>query len=210
LIDEKTAEKFAIYMKKYPILYQDLAKIVKQYVSIKYPVIVDVGVGPGLLSQAIYEKLPHATLIGIDPNKKMIELAKQHVNIESFQALQGFSEHICLEDTSVDIVVSRFSLSYWSDPLKSFNEISRILKPNGYVIIEAINKEFSLLKLFFIKIHMLVKKAGVDVTKYHVDVYKQSYTRKQVEEFFLQSGFLIIKRQGTKKEWKFLLVGKKK
>lgn len=196
-------------MKKYPLLYEELAELVVQYASTKNPVIVDVGVGPGLLCQAIYKKIPKATIIGIDPNKKMLELAQENVKLDSFKVLQGFSENIVLKDNSVDIVVSRFSLSYWSNPLKSFTEISRILKPQGCVIIEAINKDFSLLKLFFIKIHMLLKKAGADVTKYHSDVYKQAYTIGEVEEFFLQSGFEIIKRQGTKKEWKFILVGKK-
>ncbi|MFO7677496.1 MAG: class I SAM-dependent methyltransferase [Thermoplasmatota archaeon] len=209
MIDEKTAEKFALYMKKYPGLYVDLADMVKQYVSKTNPIIVDLGVGPGFLSKAIHEKIHDATIIGIDPNVRMLELAKENTGFEFFKPLLGYSDQIPLEEACADVIVSRFSLSYWSDPVKSFQEISRVLKNNGYLIIEAINKDFSLLKLFFIKIHMLIKNAGPDVTKYHIDVYKQAYTMDEVVQFFLTTGFSIVKRQGTKKEWKFLIIGKK-
>jgi ubiquinone/menaquinone biosynthesis C-methylase UbiE len=196
-------------MKKYPDLYQNLADIVKKYVTNAKPVIIDLGVGPGLLSQELYTQIPNATIIGVDPNKKMLSLAQQNACFDAFEGKLGSSENIPVDDGSADVVVSRFSLTYWKDPEKSFSEMFRVLKKDGCVILEVINKDFPVWRLFLIKVHMLFNKAGADVTKYHVDVYKDAYTIDQVEQFFLDAGFSVVEKEGNRKEWKFLIVGKK-
>ncbi len=210
MIDDATAEKFEKYMKKYPDLYQNLAGVVKKYVTNAKPVIIDLGVGPGLLSVELHNKISDARIIGVDPLRKMLDLAKNNNSFDLFEAKLGSSENMPVDDDSVDIVVSRFSLTYWKDPEKSFSEIVRVLKKEGYVILEVINKDFPFWRLFLIKVHMLFNKAGSDVTKYHVDVYKDAYTINQVEQFFSDAGFSVVEKEGTKKEWKFLIVGKKK
>jgi len=210
LIDDKTAEKFARYMKKYPELYHHLARVVKHYAPKKKPVIIDLGIGPGLLSQELHTQMPNAIIIGVDPNKKMLSLAQQNACFDTFEAKLGSSENIPVDDGSADIVVSRFSLTYWKDPKKSFSEMFRVLKKDGCVILEVINKDFPIWRLFLIKVHMLFNKAGADVTKYHVDVYKDAYTIDQVEQFFFNAGFSVVEKEGNRKEWKFLIVGKKK
>jgi ubiquinone/menaquinone biosynthesis C-methylase UbiE len=210
LIDDKTAEKFARYMKKYPDLYQNLADIVKKYATNAKPVVIDLGVGPGLLSQELHIQIPNATIIGVDPNKKMLSLAQQNACFDTFEARLGSSENIPVDDDSADIVVSRFSLTYWKDQKKSFSEMFRVLKKDGCIILEVINKDFPIWRLFLIKVHMLFNKAGADVTKYHIDVYKDAYTIDQVEQFFFNAGFFVVEKEGNRKEWKFLIVGKKK
>ena len=209
MFDDKTAERFAEYMEKYPELYENLAGVVKRFVKNKNPAIVDLGVGPGLLSKAILKEIPNANIIGIDPNKKMLNLAKQNVSSDNFKTKNGSSENIPVDDDFADIVVSRFSLSYWKDQKKSFSEIYRVLKKDGHVILDVINKEFPAWRLFLIKIHMLLNKAGADVTKYHVDVYKDAYTIDEVEKFITSADLSVVERQGKKKEWKFLIIAKK-
>ncbi len=86
----------------------------------------------------------------------------------------------------------------------------RVLKKDGCVILEVINKDFPVWRLLLIKVHMLFNKAGADVTKYHIDVYKDAYTIDQVEQFFFNAGFSVVGKEGNRKEWKFLIVGKKK
>ncbi len=210
MIDDKTAVKFAEYMKKYPDLYQNLAGIVQKYTTNKKSVILDLGVGPGLLSLELHKKIPDARIIGVDPFQKMLDLANNNACFESFEAKLGLSENIPVDDGSVDIVVSRFSLTYWKDQKKSFSEMFRALKKDGCIILEVINKDFPIWRLFLIKVHMLFNKAGADVTKYHIDVYKDAYTIDQVEQFFFNAGFSVVEKEGNRKEWKFLIVGKKK
>jgi glycosyltransferase 2 family protein len=211
-LNEKSAERFSNYMKKYPELYRYLAAIVKENISneITNPMIVDLGVGPGLLSEEIINQIPKAKVVGVDPSEKMLNLANKNVKKDVFMTMLGNSEKIPLEKSTVDVVVSRFSLTYWKNPKDSFKEINRILKPGGVIVLEALNKRFSKLRLFAIKTHMFFKGAGSDVIRYHSDAFKTAYEIEKVERFLKNSGFDIIYKESNKKDWKFVLVSEKK
>jgi ubiquinone/menaquinone biosynthesis C-methylase UbiE len=213
LVDDKTADEFTAYMKKFTDLYIALSKSVKKYSTTTHPRILDLGCGPGLLSVEILKQIPDATVIGIDPLIKMLSLAKKNIEescVEIFEPVLGVSEEIPLKDSSIDTIVSRFSLPYWKQPLNSFLEMNRVLKPNGKIIFEALNSNFPKWKLFGIKVGMVLNRAGRDVTKYHVDAYTLAHTQEEVETFFKKSGFVILEKEGTKNEWKFIIVAEKK
>ena len=213
MINDKTAEEFAAYMKKFNDLYEYLASVIQRYTLSPYPLILDLGAGPGLLSVEIFRKIPQATIIGIDPLIKMLQLAKGNVkntDFQTFEPIVGVSENIPLKNSTVDVIASRFSLPYWIQPNKSFEEMMRVLKPGGKVVLEELNRDFPTWKLFCIKIHMLFNRAGRDVTKYHTDAYKLAHTLDQVEQFFIDAGFIISEKKGKKNEWKFIIVADKK
>jgi|WetSurMetagenome_2_1015567.scaffolds.fasta_scaffold01605_9 ubiquinone/menaquinone biosynthesis C-methylase UbiE len=213
LVDDKTAEEFAEYMKKFSDLYVSLSKIVKKHTVTSDPRILDLGTGPGLLSVEILRQIPDATVIGVDPLKKMLALAKENVYQSGeyiFEPVLGISEKIPLKDRTIDTIVSRFSLPYWKQPHESFLEMHRVLKPHGRIIFEALNRDFPKWKLFGIKIGMLFNSAGRDVTRYHVDAYQLAHTQEEVEMFFKKSGFDILESEGKKNEWKFIIVAEKK
>lgn len=213
LVDEKTAEDFASYMRKFTDLYIALSKSVKDHTTTLQPRILDLGCGPGLLSAEILHIIPDATVIGIDPLVKMLTLAKENAHkqgVYSFIPVLGVSEKIPLNDNSIDTIVSRFSLPYWKQPDESFLEMNRVLRPNGRVIFEALNRNFPRWKLFGIKVGMLLNHAGRDVTKYHVDAYALAHTIEEVETFFKTSGFIILEKKGKKSEWKFTIIAQKK
>ena len=213
LVDDKTAEEFTKYMKKFNALYKDLSQIVSKHTKTARPFILDLGCGPGLLSNEILKQIPEAIVIGIDPLINMLLLATQDVDEmrgNLFFPLQGVSEKIPLKDDCIDTIVSRFSLTYWKNPHASFLEMHRILRPGGRVVLEALNKEFPKWKLFGIKIGMLLNHSGRDVCRYHVDAYKSAFTHEDVQMFFQNSGFIIIEQEGTKNEWKFLFVAEKR
>lgn len=213
LVADKTAEEFTKYMKKFNDLYRDLSQIVRKHTTTPRPVILDLGCGPGLLSNEILKKIPEAIVLGIDPLIKMLLLTTQNVDYSKgglFIPLQGVSEKIPLKDDCINTIVSRFSLPYWKNPQLSFLEMYRILKPGGRVVVEALNKEFPKWKLFGIKIGMLLNHSGKDVSMYHVDAYKSAYTLEEVRMFFQKSGFTIVEQKGMKKEWKFLIVAEKR
>lgn len=200
-------------MKKFTDLYASLSKIVQTHTNRPHPVILDLGCGPGLLSVEIKKQIPDSMVVGIDPLIKMLVLANKNMkesNVSGFHPLRGISEKIALKNESIDTIASRFSLAYWKNPNQSFSEMHRVLKPGGKIIFEALNKEFPRWKLFCIKIGMLLNHSGRDVSKYHVDAYDFAYTQKEVEMFFQKAGFTILKKEGKKNEWKFLVVAEKK
>jgi len=213
-IDDAIAEKFATYMEKYPRFYQNLAKIVRQNTpyQIDRPVVVDLGVGPGLLSLEIQRVMPEVSIMGLDPSIKMLKLARKRAfkaDFKRFGAILSVAENIPLESDSVDILISRFSLPYWKRPMDGFSEIFRVLKPKGKLILEALNADFPSWKLFLIKLHMLSNSAGQEVIRYHVDAYESAYTMIQVERLLTDSRFRILTKEGNKKDWKFVIIAEK-
>ena len=212
LVDDKTADEFTVYMKKFTDLYVTLSMIVKKQTTSLHPTILDIGCGPGILSNEILKQTPNAIVIGIDPLKKMLMLAKQNLaatDVQKFNPILGVSEKLPLKDNSIDTIVSRFSLPYWKQPKESFFEMNRVLKPNGKVVFEALNRNFPRWKLFGIKIGMLLNHAGRDVTKYHIDAYPLSHTQDEVINFFRDAGFKILETEGKKNEWKFIVIAEK-
>ena len=214
LIDSALAEQFDKYMKKYPELYRSLAGITQEYVSkkSKIPLIVDIGTGSGLLLVELYNILPQARIIGVEPSEPMLMLAKNNIKKEDCKdckLLSGQAEKIPLNNDSADVIVSRFALSSLEEPSKGFAEIYRVLKPRGRVILEALNKEFPLLKLKLIKLHMLLKAAEKNVITYHADCYKNAFSINQTEQMLSKAGFTIIKKEGRKNEWEFLIIAEK-
>jgi len=210
-LNEKTAERYSEYMKKFPELYSYLINIVKKNITknVEKPVIIDLGTGPGLLYLEINKQIPKAKVIGIDPSDKMLMVANKNIKNNNFKIIRGIAEKIPLKNDSVDIVVCRFSITYWEKPETGFNEIFRVLKPGGKIILEVLNKDFPKWKLFIIKIRMFINKAGNEVIRYHSDSYKNAYTVNQVESFLRNANFKITYKQWKKKDWKFIIVGEK-
>jgi len=211
VLTDNTVKKFESYMRRYPKFYQGLAEIVKKNISkkIKKPIIVDIGVGPGILTAEVKKKVPEAKIFGVDPSDKMLKAANKNVNSKDFQAMLGTSEKIPLQSNFADVVLSRFSLTYWKKPVDSFLEIKRVLKPGGRLVLEALNKDYPKLRLFITKIHMNFKLAGDDLIKYHVDAYKTAYRIQDVERILKKSGFKITFKDSVEKDWKFTIVAEK-
>jgi len=210
-LDEATVREFTAYMKRFPELYAHLAQILKRHVAVSHPLILDLGAGPGLLSAEILKQIPEATVVGIDPLETMLSFAREHAKQtdHKFIGVQGVSERIPFKDNSVDGITSRFSLPYWPQPEESFREMHRVLKPGGIVVLEELNKAFPHWKLILLGFRMLVRGAGKNVADYHIQAYPKAHTIEQVRQFFSTNGFSIQETEGTKTEWRFIVVAQK-
>jgi len=211
-VDDSTAVQFNAYMRRYPELYRAMAQCVQRYVRGPQPVILDVGMGSGLLSLELRRLYPEGTLLGLDPSRSMLRLAEQNfteAGLSSLGLLQGVSEALPVCSDWLDAVVSRFSLPYWPDPAKSFQEIFRVLKPGGYLVLEALNKEYPAWRLAVLRVLMRLRAAPRNVITYHIDAYRLAHTREWVEELCQRSGFRLLEAKGRPKDWKFLVVAQK-
>jgi arsenite methyltransferase len=99
-------------------------------------IVVDLGSGAGI-DVFLAANLVKSTgkVIGIDLTYEMLRKARKnaadagYTNVEFRKA--DIEERIPVDDNSVDIVISNCVINLTTDKTKTFNEIHRILKPNG-------------------------------------------------------------------------------
>ncbi len=122
---------------QFKLIRRDFAQKLKKYIVDGR--IVDVGCGPGYLLQLIAKDYPTIKLIGLDLSKEMIERAKANFKLLGLHGRVEFGEgsvdHMPFGDETQDFVVSTFSLHHWTNPVVSFNEIYRVLKPGGQLLL---------------------------------------------------------------------------
>ena len=88
---------------------------------------LDVGCGTGLITRF----LPSGT-VAIDLNPRNLEKAKQYA-VKARFVLCDAEGTIPLQDQSIEVAVCTETLEHLLYPLKALEEISRVLKPNGFL-----------------------------------------------------------------------------
>lgn len=94
--------------------------------------ILDFGVGTATLSIMIKQQFPSISIVGIDVDSKILDIAKNKVN-GNVQLLQYDGSYILLPDRSIDKIVSSLVFHHISTANKKIilKELHRVLKPNG-------------------------------------------------------------------------------
>lgn len=101
--------------------------------------LVDIGCGSGNLIIQIAESFPDLNLIGIDISSEILEFAKKLAldrNLgKRIEFKIGNVEKLPFSNESIDFIISTLSLHHWVNPVKVFNEIHRVLKRDGTLLI---------------------------------------------------------------------------
>jgi len=100
---------------------------------------VDVGCGSGNIIIQVAKKYPSLDLTGVDLSSEILELAKKKAVENNLNEKIGFKigsvENLPFPDKSVDFVLSTLSLHHWEYPKQAFEEIFRVLKDGGILLI---------------------------------------------------------------------------
>jgi ubiquinone/menaquinone biosynthesis C-methylase UbiE len=112
-----------------------IKKIRQQIIPLAEGQVLEIGAGSGA-NFVHYDPTRVTKLYALEPNPGMIRLAERQkrrtkLRIE-FLGLPG--EQIPLSDSSVDTVVSTFTLCTIANIMDALKEITRVLKPNGWII----------------------------------------------------------------------------
>lgn len=105
-------------------------------------VLADIGCGAG--DELIeYAQMGAVKVIGIEPSSTMRHIAEELVKSESIiELMPGEFTSLPLENESVDVVTARYSLHIISDFSKAFEEIARVLKPNGLFLVAVSHPQY--------------------------------------------------------------------
>jgi SAM-dependent methyltransferase len=100
--------------------------------------LVDLGAGFGRLSDE-YASFDHVTLVDASP--ALIEAARERVGSDPrFSVLEADVTDVAIPSQSVDVVVAVRLLLHFADPTPVFEEVARILRPGGRLIVEFPNR----------------------------------------------------------------------
>jgi len=100
--------------------------------------VLDIATGTGEVAIETARKLK-ASVIGIDPSSQMLGIGKLKCESlklsDDISLVQGFAEDLPFSVNSFDAITIAFGIRNTVDPLKSLNEMNRVLKPQGKVAI---------------------------------------------------------------------------
>lgn len=99
------------------------------------PDILDIGSGTGYPAFYLCD-LGH-TIYSVDYSAELQKKAqknREEFNVSNVDIINAKCEHLPFADNSFDCIVMSHFLEFSFDPDASLNELSRVLKPNGYVI----------------------------------------------------------------------------
>src|ERR1700676_2382731 len=96
--------------------------------------VLEIGVGSGLNLPFYSQKAER--VIGLDPSPNLLSMARQvaRSSLGPVEFVEGSAEAIPLEDTSVDTVVTTWTLCSIPDAPRSLREMRRVLKPGGRLL----------------------------------------------------------------------------
>lgn len=95
--------------------------------------ILDIGCGNGIM----LERIDHACdcrLIGTDISEDALEIAKCRLAGTNVELLRCPVDDMLLEDATVDKALTINTMYFWEDLTSGFEEIARVLKPEGIFI----------------------------------------------------------------------------
>lgn len=104
--------------------------------------ILEIGSGPGFVTARLLSAFPNSYIVSLDIDDAMLNIAKKRLSNygkNRLAILKGNVMDMRIKDNSFDFVVVRLVFQHLNDPLSASNEILRVLKPGGKVIITDID-----------------------------------------------------------------------
>ena len=138
--------------------------------------LLDIGCGTGQFLEMMLNSYPNIDLYGIEPNREMLSRAEAKF-AERISLKEAWAHELPFEDASFDFVTCNNMFHYVDEPLIALREFSRVLKPEGQLILMDWCGDFWTMKLNAWWLNTQ--------NKAHVKTYKAPELRDMV----LDSGF---------------------
>ncbi len=166
---------------------------------------LDLGTGPAQIPIFLAQRCPKIQITGIDLSVNMLTLGEQHV------AEAGLADRVALEcvdaktlpypDQSFDGVISNSIIHHLPDPLTAFREISRVVRPDGLILIRDLMRPDTPQAA-----QALVDRYAADDTPYQQKLFYDSFlaalTIPEIEVMLAQIGLTdAIVVQSSDRHW---------
>ena len=127
---EEAAVEYDEWFEAHKWVYQSEVEAVRKFIP-ETGKGIEIGVGTGRFS------IPFGIKVGIEPARAMAEIARKR----GIHVYEAKAEHLPFQDNSFDFALMVTTLCFLENPLQALQEIRRILKPAGKVIIGMLDEE---------------------------------------------------------------------
>ena len=118
----------------YKMCRKDYPPILEEIRNKAFETLLDAGCGTAPMLSLLSEEYPDARFTGLDLTPEMIKQAKAK-QLKNAEFVVGDCEDMPFDDSSFDIVINSQSFHHYPDPQAFFNEVARVLKPGGMLVL---------------------------------------------------------------------------
>lgn len=151
--------------------------------------LIDVGAGPGGIALKLARRLPCARIIGVDRSANMIRAAATSAREQGLDERVSFliADANCLpfREECFNAVLSNSVLHHLATPVDAFNEMARLAKPGGRVIVRDLRRPSRL--AFRLHVAWFGRYYSGLMKKLYVDSVHAAYTATELEALLARS-----------------------
>ena len=119
-----------------PLIFQPYADELSQRARALRPErILETAAGTGVVTQALHDALPDATIVATDLNRPMLDVARAWIDSDSVRFLAADAQELPFEDRSFDLVVCQFGAMFFPDRVRGHAEARRVLRDGGHYLL---------------------------------------------------------------------------
>ncbi len=108
--------------------------------------ILDVGCGFASVPVEIAKAFPNAKITGIDLGEPLLNIGRTLIKKEGLEKqivlLNGDAQNLQYENNTYDVVINSFLFHIVENPIQMLNEIDRVAKPEGVILITDLRRGF--------------------------------------------------------------------
>ena len=179
---ERFSNRVANYVKYRPGYPPEVLELFENEMDLtRDSIVADIGSGTGLSAKLFLEN--GNTVYGVEPNAAMRDAAEEYLKeFPTFISHDGSAEETRLDDASIDFVIAAQAF-HWFDPDKTRTELTRILRPGGYIALIWNERQLDTTE-FLRDYEKLLLKYATDYEK----VRHENIDEKRLGDFF-QTGY---------------------
>ena len=151
--------------------------------------LLDIGAGPGGIPLKIVRRCRSLCAVGVDRSLNMVRAARKTAAEEGLRERAFFfvadAARLSFPDAFFDFVLSNSLLHHLSDPVEVFNEMARVAKPSGLVLLRDLCRPSRL--AFPLHVRWFGRYYSGLMSKLYFDSVRAAYTDRELAELLRRS-----------------------
>ncbi|HKX83119.1 MAG TPA: methyltransferase domain-containing protein [Pyrinomonadaceae bacterium] len=133
------AETFNRLAERYLYIAEDLIARMALAVAPSSGTFLELCSGPARIPIKVAELNPHCEVLALDYSKNMVRIARKNADESGagrrVRLIEGDAKKLPFKENFFDLVTSSHAIHHLADPVEFFNEVARVVKPDGAILL---------------------------------------------------------------------------